>query len=117
MRRILVPLDPSPYSESALNLACVVAKIYNAEVTGMVILDIPGIQDSIGPIPIGGIHLAEKLEKEKREEAKQRISLLLDKFKKNVVKKGFVIELLSDRGVLVQRYLMNPFIMICLLQG
>jgi len=85
-RRILIPLDPSPYSESALNLACIVAKIYDAEITGMVILDIPGIKDSIGPVPIGGIYLAEKLEEENliflglqamidppREEAKEAI--------------------------------------------
>ncbi len=65
IRRILIPLDPSPYSESALQLACIIAKEYDAEVTGLVILDIPGIEDSIGPVPIGGIHLAEKLEKEK----------------------------------------------------
>lgn len=88
IRRILIPLDPSPYSESALNLACVIAKQYDAEVTGLVILDIPGIEDSIGPIPIGGIHLAEKLEREKKEEAKQRIEVLLDKFKAKCSKEG-----------------------------
>ena len=88
IRRILIPLDPSPFSESALNLACIIAKVYDAEVTGMVILDIPGIEDSIGPVPIGGIHLAEKLEKEKKEEAKQRIDVLLNKFKIKCTQEG-----------------------------
>jgi nucleotide-binding universal stress UspA family protein len=81
-------LDPSPFSESALNLACVIAKVYDAEVTGMVILDIPGIEESIGPVPIGGIHLAEKLEKEKKEEARQRIEALIEKFKIKCRKEG-----------------------------
>lgn len=88
IRRILIPLDPSPYSESALQLACIHAKEYDSEVTGMVILDIPGIEDSIGPVPIGGIHLAEKLEKEKKEEAQQRIEELIEKFKATCRKKG-----------------------------
>ena len=82
IKRILVPLDPSPFSESALRLACIIAKEYQAEITGLVILDIPGIEDSIGPIPLGGIHFAEKLEKEKTEEAKAHIQSLLLKFKK-----------------------------------
>lgn len=88
IRRILIPLDPSPYSDSALHLGCIIAKQYDAEVTGLVILDIPGIEDSIGPIPIGGIHLAEKLEKEKKEEARQRIDDLLIKFKAKCEKEG-----------------------------
>ena len=45
IKRILIPLDPSPYSKSALNLACIIAKVYNDELTGLVILDIPGIEE------------------------------------------------------------------------
>ena len=77
IKRILVPLDPSPYSKSAVQLACQIAKIYQAEVTGLVILDLPGIEDSIGPVPLGGIYMADKLEKEKTQEAKKRIEMLL----------------------------------------
>jgi len=84
----LTPLDPSPYSETALNFACIIAKLYDAEVTGMVILDIPGIEDSIGPVPIGGIHRAEKLEKGKKEEARKRIEVLIEKFKIKCEKEG-----------------------------
>ena len=81
IKRILVPLDPSPFSDSALALACIIARQYDAEITGLVVLDIPGIEDSIGPIPIGGIYHAEKLEKQKKEEARIRIEALLEKFK------------------------------------
>ena len=88
IKRILVPLDPSPFSNSALHLACDIAKDLDAEVTGMVILDIPGIEESIGPVPIGGIHLADKLEKEKKEEAKQRIEELITKFKRKCGETG-----------------------------
>jgi nucleotide-binding universal stress UspA family protein len=49
------------------------AKINQAELTGLVILDIPGIEKSIGPVPVGGLHYAEKIEKTKRMEAADRI--------------------------------------------
>ena len=88
IKRILVPLDPSPYTDSALTLACLIAKQYDAEITGLVVLDIPGIEDSIGPIPIGGIHLAENLEKQKKEEARIRIEELIEKFKSKCNSKG-----------------------------
>ena len=98
IRRILIPLDPSPYSESALHLGCIIAKEYNAEVTGLVILDIPGIEDSIGPVPIGGIHLAEKLEKEKKEEARLRIEELLQKFKTKCKNEGVAYKEAQRQG-------------------
>jgi nucleotide-binding universal stress UspA family protein len=88
IKRILLPLDPSPYSTAALNMACTIAKVYDAEITGLVILDIPGIMDSIGPVPIGGIHRAEKLEQEKKDEAKQRIESLLKSFKEKCRSEG-----------------------------
>jgi nucleotide-binding universal stress UspA family protein len=98
IRRILIPLDPSPYSESAVNLGCIIAKVYNAEVTGLVVLDIPGIKDSIGPVPIGGIHLAEKLEKEKKEEARQRIEKLLNKFRTKCESEGVLHQEAERQG-------------------
>ena len=90
IKRILVPLDPSPYAKSALNLACLMAKVYQAEITGLVILDIPGIEDSIGPVPLGGIYMAEKLEKEKTEKAKKHIDALLLDFKNTCDSHGIV---------------------------
>ena len=82
LKRILLPLDPSPYTETATYIACRIAQLHNAEVTGLVILDIPGIERSIGPIPMGALHYAEKIELAKKVEASQRIEKLLDEFKK-----------------------------------
>ncbi len=77
IHRILVPLDPSPYSVSAMKYACEIAQKHNAEITGMVILDIPGIEKSIGPVPRGALYYAEKLEEFKKQEAYERIENLL----------------------------------------
>jgi nucleotide-binding universal stress UspA family protein len=88
IKRILIPLDPSPFTETAMEIACTVAKQKGAELTGLVILDIPGIKKSIGPIPMGGLYYAEKLEEHKEKEAHERIHSLLSKFKEKCQKEG-----------------------------
>ncbi|NOQ97108.1 MAG: hypothetical protein GQ561_03010 [Calditrichae bacterium] len=80
IKRILVPLDPSPYTETAVRIATTMAKIYNAQLTGLVVLDIPGIEKSIGPIPMGALHFAEKIELANKTEASQRIESLMKQF-------------------------------------
>ncbi len=73
IKRILLPLDPSSYTKTATYIACKIAQLHHAEVTGLVILDLPGIERSIGPIPMGALHYAEKIELAKKVEASQRI--------------------------------------------
>ena len=88
IKRILVPLDASPYAQSALNFACKIAQQLDAEVTGLVILDIPGIEKSIGPVPAGGLYYAEHLEKAKENEAKERIDAILADFESKCQQQG-----------------------------
>ncbi|NOZ47722.1 MAG: universal stress protein [Chlorobi bacterium] len=80
IKRILVPLDPSPYSDSAIEFAIAMAKRHGSELTGLVILDLPGIEKSIGAIPLGASYYADHLEKSKKSEAKERIDKLIKKF-------------------------------------
>lgn len=88
IKRIIVPLDPSKFSDNALDLACDVARIHDAEVTGLVILDIPGITKSIGPVPLGASYYAQELEHFKINEANERINLLLEKFNEKCKAEG-----------------------------
>jgi nucleotide-binding universal stress UspA family protein len=88
IKRILIPLDPSPFTDSALEIGTILARLNQAELTGLVILDIPGIEKSMGPIPLGGLYYAEKREKAKEKEAEQRIHELLTKFKTKCEKEG-----------------------------
>ncbi len=80
IKRILVPLDPSPFTESVIEFAIAMAKRHGSELTGLVILDLPGIEKSIGAVPLGGSYYADQLEKAKKEEAKERIDKLIEKF-------------------------------------
>ncbi|MCC6544956.1 MAG: universal stress protein [Nitrospirae bacterium] len=88
LRRILIPYDPSPYAAAALEYGCFLAKKRNAEVTGVVVLDTPGIKKSIGPTPLGGIYYAEKLEKTKEEKAREHIKALLGNFREKCQREG-----------------------------
>ena len=80
IKRILVPLDTSPYTETALDVSCAIARQHDAQLTGLVILDIPGIEKSVGPAPMGAYHYAEELEEFKKQKATERIEELLAKF-------------------------------------
>src|SRR3989339_1399143 len=82
IKRILLPLDPTPFTECAAEFAVSIAKIYNAEVTGLVILDIPGIESTLGPLPLGGGFFAKELEHTKIDAAKVHINNLLKHYKK-----------------------------------
>jgi nucleotide-binding universal stress UspA family protein len=98
LKRVLVPLDPSPYTDAVLEWACRAARRHSAELTGMVVLDIPGIRDSIGPVPLGGFHYAERLEKAREKKARDRIESLLAKFKEKCRKEGVAHRVTEHQG-------------------
>ena len=93
LKRILLPLDPSPYSVTATEVACTVAKLHNAE-----ILDLPDIERSIGPVPMGALHYAEKIELAKKVEASTRIENLLNKFRKKCTDENVPFAEAHDQG-------------------
>jgi nucleotide-binding universal stress UspA family protein len=80
IKRILVPLDPSPFSKAALDWAMFMARRHDAELAGLVILDFPGIRKSTGPVPLGGSFYAGRLQESRAEEATKRINTLLARF-------------------------------------
>lgn len=81
IRRILLPLDKSEYTEAATQFAIKIAKAHNAEITGLVVIDIPGIKESIGPLPPGVSFYAKELEQSRIEKNFNFVDELLDKFK------------------------------------
>jgi nucleotide-binding universal stress UspA family protein len=80
IKRILVPLDSSEYSDNALNVACTIAKYHKSEITGVAVLDMPGIKESLGTIPLGASFYARELTEAKMKEAEKRIDELVEKF-------------------------------------
>ncbi len=80
IRRILLPLDPSKYSKTGLHYAIELAKRFDAEINGLVVLDLPGINDSIGPYVAGGTEFAELFRQKELRQAEEHIKNLLDNF-------------------------------------
>ncbi len=98
LRRILIPLDPSPYAEAALNWGCYAADITGAELTGLAALDLPGIERSIGSIPAGGIYYARHLIEKKEKEALEHIQMLLENFEDRCRKAGVKYRMAERQG-------------------
>ncbi len=98
IKSILIPLDPSPYTDVAIDLGIQIAKVNDAQLTGLVVLDIPGIEKSIGSIPPGGVYYAERLEEKRRQEAEDRVQALLDKFKVRCEEAGVRHEEARNQG-------------------
>tara|TARA_R110002096_G_scaffold164099_11_gene331820 strand:- start:9821 stop:10657 length:837 start_codon:yes stop_codon:yes gene_type:complete len=50
IQRILVPLDPSEFTEAATLRACEVAMAHGAKLAGLAVLDSPGIRSQVSPV-------------------------------------------------------------------
>lgn len=99
IKRILVPLDPSPFSLAATDNAIALAQRHQAELTGMVILDLPGIRKATGPVPAGAAHYAETLKDVQEMDAQTRIEGLLVDFKKKCTEAGIAHREAEYQGV------------------
>lgn len=99
LRRILIPLDPSPYTEVSLEYGCLIAKQHHAEITGMAVLDTLGIEDAIGPIPFPGFYHAVKLLEFLGRDAREHIQGLLEKFNQKCEKEGVAYQSAEYQGI------------------
>ena len=59
INRILVCLDKSTYTDSAIDYACWLAKHHDASLEGLVVLDVEGINRSVGAVPLGAMKFAK----------------------------------------------------------
>ena len=96
--KILLGLDGSPHAEAAIEYACQIALNHNATITGVAIIDQPGIQSSSGPVPIGGTHYDVKLEDQLLEETQAKAKAILDDFARICDEKKINVVLHADTG-------------------
>ena len=99
LKRIVVGLDGSPYSKSAVNYACNLAKNYGATVVGIGVVDLPDIEKHIGPggPPGSGIY-AKRLKDTKAKDALEKVKGFLVEFSKECIDKGVSYEVNSEEG-------------------
>ncbi len=103
IKRILLPLEPSPYTAAATDYSVDFARRHQAEITGLAVLDVPGIEKSEGSVPIGGIYYAEQVIAHKQKDAQKRIEELLQRFADRCKKEGVAYRLAKEQGAPVRR--------------
>lgn len=96
--KILLGLDGSPYAQAAIEYACQLALAHDAAITGVAIIDLPGIQSSSGPVPIGGTHYDVRLEDQQEKEAAEKAKGILDDFARICEERQINAVLHADTG-------------------
>ena len=96
--KILLGLDGSAHAQAAIEYACQLAGSYNATITGVAIIDQPGIQFSSGPVPIGGAHYDIQTEDQMLEETEKKANTILDDFSRICADRNINAILHADTG-------------------
>ena len=99
LRRILIPLDPSPYTEAALEYSCLIAKQHGAAVTGLAVLDIWGIEDAMSPTLYPGLYHAVRRLEHREKDARAHMQELLHKFEQKCRQQGVAYHQCSYQGI------------------
>jgi nucleotide-binding universal stress UspA family protein len=106
IRRILVPLDPSPYTATAIQHALTLAQDHGAIVTGQVVLDLPEISAPATMVVDGQYGMFPiDLEQEKLEDAKKRIDELVSSFEEKCASAGVPYRVARMQGVPARKIL------------
>lgn len=105
VKRILVPLDSSHFSEAATQAACFVAQKHEATVAGVAVLDSPEIRSSI--IPAVGPYYPMMLDavQQKIEHADQVLHESMDRFAKTCAEHGVEHRETEYEGIPAQKLL------------
>jgi nucleotide-binding universal stress UspA family protein len=98
LKRLLVPLDPSSFSLAATSYACELAADHDAEVTGLAMIDVPGIHDSVRPFSPGSAPMAERAELRVEAEAHEVLRGLIQTFEETCSSVGVAHRSLERQG-------------------
>ena len=96
--KILLGLDGSAHAEAAIEYACQLAHNYSATITGVAIIDQPGIQSSSGPVPLGAARYDIRLEEQQLKETQEKAGAILDNFSRICEDRNINAILHADTG-------------------
>ena len=95
---ILVCLDGSKYSQAAVEYATQIAVEHDASLTGVGVIDLPGILRASGPAPIGAMRSDELTEQHHVKEARGIITQILKDFEGTCREKNIRYSIHSEAG-------------------
>ncbi len=87
VKKILMTLDSSPFTQAALGHAIELGRVHKAEVTGMAIVNRQRLAN-VGPIPIGGNSYAKNLRDFRFAETNSHIDEIIGTFKSTASRAG-----------------------------
>ena len=97
IKRILVGIGGTEFTDVAIERALEIAKIHDAIVTGVTVVDIKRLQ-KVGPVPLGGAAYADKLRKKRTEITKERIEQAVTKCEDGCRKSGIACKIEQETG-------------------
>ena len=103
IKRILVALDPDSDTLSATKYATDIAQLFDAQVTGLAVVDLQSIEASSRGGGIGSFYYAKKLEEKLTAESRQQARLLLEEFEHDMAGSGVNISEIVQEGVPFER--------------
>lgn len=89
VKRILVALSGTPFTDSAIKHALELAQFHQAELTGVTDVDLSRIAD-VGPVPIGGGAAATGLTEHRLQVTEEHIEKAISDFEKGCAEAGMV---------------------------
>jgi len=96
--KILLGLDGSTYAQAAKEYACEIAQRQDATITGVAIIDLPGIQSTGGPVPLGGAHYEVQREETLLAETQDKAKVILNEFAQTCESRNIKAILHADTG-------------------
>jgi nucleotide-binding universal stress UspA family protein len=104
LRSLLVALDGSPYSQTAIMLACQWGARFGARLLGLGVLDEPSIERG-QPVPMGAYAYKKRLDEVRLVDAHRHLVELLDQFSARCAAAGVTAAVLEDIGDPTERIL------------
>ncbi|MBN2009489.1 universal stress protein [candidate division KSB1 bacterium] len=88
LKRMLVLLEEQDMSRAAIEYGVHLASSGNITLSALSVVDIPSIEKSIGPVPMGASYYAQKEEEQRAEQEKRVLTKIEQEFKALCEKEG-----------------------------
>jgi nucleotide-binding universal stress UspA family protein len=97
IKRILLGLGGTPFTDVAIDRAVELAKLHDAIITGVTVVDTKQLAQ-VGPVPLGGGAYAAKLREQRLTVTEERIEKAIEKFKEKGIESKISTKLERETG-------------------
>ncbi len=101
IKRILLGLGGTPFTDVAIERAVELAKVHGALITGVTVMDVKQLKQ-VGPVPLGGGAYASKLREKRLTITEERIEEAIEKFKEKCSESNILTKIERETGDLFE---------------